>query len=99
MVTLVLDGHEVQTMDEIHDLFAKTFEFPEYYGRNLDALSDCLEDIGDDFCVIIRNKEELEDTLGKAKDAFFSMMQDVYEENPYFDLLIEGVEDHGGIQE
>jgi hypothetical protein len=29
----------------MHSNLARAFEFPQYYGRNLDALNDCLQDV------------------------------------------------------
>jgi len=29
----------------LHDCFATSLDFPAYYGRNLDALRDCLSDV------------------------------------------------------
>ena len=36
---------ELATAEEAHDKLARKLDFPEYYGRNLDALEDCLGDI------------------------------------------------------
>jgi hypothetical protein len=33
--------------DSFHDVFAEVLGFPGYYGRNLDALIDCLTDADD----------------------------------------------------
>lgn len=33
--------------EEIYDRFAETLLFPEHFGRNLDALMDCLRDVAD----------------------------------------------------
>ena len=30
--------------ERFHDFFANTFEFPGYYGRNMDAWNDCMSD-------------------------------------------------------
>ena len=32
--------------EEVHSYLKEKFAFPEYYGKNLDALYDCLTDIG-----------------------------------------------------
>ena len=34
--------------EEIHTMLKEKFGFPEYYGRNLDALWDCLRDLVSD---------------------------------------------------
>lgn len=46
------DGYTVVDMDctgwdvrGMHSAFAAAFEFPDYYGGNLDALNDCLRDV------------------------------------------------------
>jgi RNAse (barnase) inhibitor barstar len=33
------------TLEAFHEEVSKTLRFPDYYGRNLDALSDCLSDL------------------------------------------------------
>lgn len=39
-----------------HDYLKKALNFPDYYGKNLDALYDCLTDIGVDTEIILKNK-------------------------------------------
>lgn len=34
-----------ESIDEMHNQIAEKLNFPDYYGRNLDALNDCLSDI------------------------------------------------------
>jgi hypothetical protein len=42
-----VDGAAVETAGELHDALAAALGFPEHYGRNLDALADCLRDLPD----------------------------------------------------
>lgn len=42
MKHITLDCNLMTDPDAIHDLFARELEFPDYYGRNLDALYDQL---------------------------------------------------------
>ncbi len=42
MKKIIIDGAKIATKDELHDTLAAAFGFPEWYGRNLDALYDCL---------------------------------------------------------
>ena len=44
MKTSTIDLTEVSSWEAFHDLFAKSFSFPAYYGRNMDAWIDCMED-------------------------------------------------------
>ncbi len=39
---IVLDGRRMKTKAITHTYLAKRFDFPFYYGRNLDALADLL---------------------------------------------------------
>jgi hypothetical protein len=40
-----LDAHDWISDDELHRDIATALDFPDYYGRNLDALNDCLRDV------------------------------------------------------
>ena len=44
MKSVRLDLNPVIGWDSFHTLFAGAFAFPDYYGRNLDAWIDCMED-------------------------------------------------------
>lgn len=44
---VVLDVEKMQTREAAHAHLKEMLELPEYYGRNLDALYDCLSDIDD----------------------------------------------------
>ena len=39
---ILLDGRDIPDRKVLHDLLAEKFQFPDYYGRNLDALYDLL---------------------------------------------------------
>lgn len=42
---MILDGGSMQIKDDVMNEFAKSCRFPEYFGRNWDALGDCLQDM------------------------------------------------------
>ena len=48
MKKVTINTVELSTMDEIHEHLAKELNFPAYYGKNLDALYDCLTDISEE---------------------------------------------------
>ncbi|MBO6132775.1 MAG: barstar family protein [Lachnospiraceae bacterium] len=48
-----LDFTKVHDRDGLHDYLKTTFSFPDYYGRNLDALYEALSDIMEDSCISI----------------------------------------------
>lgn len=44
MKIATIDLTAVNGWESFHDLFARSFAFPDYYGRNMDAWIDCMED-------------------------------------------------------
>ena len=47
MKQITLDGNLLGDISQVHDYLKEMLEFPEYYGKNLDALYDCLTDLMD----------------------------------------------------
>ena len=46
-------GTQLTTKDTVHDALAAALELPEWYGRNLDALHDCLTQLRDVELVLV----------------------------------------------
>ena len=42
-----IDASRIKDWDSFHDLFAQTFGFPAFYGRNMDAWNDCMTYLDD----------------------------------------------------
>lgn len=42
MEKITININNVETRSDIHDVLTEALNLPEYYGRNLDALYDCL---------------------------------------------------------
>lgn len=42
MKYITLDFSGIKTQDQLFDYFETIFELPDYFGRNMDALWDCL---------------------------------------------------------
>lgn len=40
-----IDGTTIRTKDDFYDAVAAALSFPAWFGRNLDALYDCLRDL------------------------------------------------------
>ena len=45
MKQIILDGNVLADAAKVHDYLMEMLSFPEYYGKNLDALHDCLTDL------------------------------------------------------
>jgi ribonuclease inhibitor len=50
-----LDGNLIKT--DGHDYLKDVLDFPDYYGKNLDALYDCLCEIGIETEIVLINSE------------------------------------------
>lgn len=52
----ILDASKMTDKETSHAYLKEIFELPEYYGNNLDALHDCLEEMAD-VEIIVENEE------------------------------------------
>ena len=89
MKYVFLDGEKILSNAELHRVFAETLDFPEDYGKNLDALHDCLTDISDPVCVIAVNVELLSEHVGRRWKSFLRLMNDLTEDGPGFRFFAE----------
>lgn len=76
MLHIILNGANLTTKETMHDYLAKMLHLPEYYGRNLDALRDCLTDIGEETELILLNWDSFDHTKRAMR-----VMADSAEEN------------------
>lgn len=81
MKTIILNGCDIISMSDIHNIFAEELDFPEWYGRNLDALYDCLGDVCEEVEIVIEDKAELSEKLGIGFDRLCNLLNDISEEN------------------
>lgn len=58
MKQIILDGNVLADAAKVHDYLMEMLDFPEYYGKNLDALHDCLTDLEDVEIVITAPEED-----------------------------------------
>lgn len=89
-MTAVIDGAAIETREQLHDAFAAQLDLPEYYGRTLDALYDCLTDLREGAEVRILHAELLHEHLGLYAGVMERMIEDACEENPHLRIVKEG---------
>lgn len=80
----ILDGREIRDREALHDVLAASLGLPDWYGRNLDALYDCLTETGEEAEICLRNEDVLREHLGKYADALIRVMGAAAGENPHF---------------
>ena len=78
MKSVILDAKKMVKKEKMHEYFAKKFDLPEYYGKNLDALFDCLCEINEPTLIRLKNEKFLDDS---AKESLTRLFRDVCNEN------------------
>lgn len=84
---IILDSGQLLEPEAAHAYLADRLELPDYYGGNLDALHDCLTEIGEDTQLILKMAENHRDNI-HLKNILMVMM-DAEAENPYLSVKID----------
>ena len=61
MISIEIDGKLIKR--DGHDYLKEVLNFPDYYGKNLDALYDCLTDIGVETEITLINGSYVSDDI------------------------------------
>ena len=83
-----LDGARMRSRGEAHDEIARVMEFPEYYGRNLDALWDMLTTLSGE--AVMTDAACMLNALGGYGCRLLKTFFDAAEENGRFRFRLEG---------
>ncbi|MCQ2419384.1 MAG: diaminopropionate ammonia-lyase [Clostridia bacterium] len=86
---VILDGLMIHTKADLHDAFAQALQLPEWYGRNLDALHDCLTDIHEQTQIVLCNYPQLEQTLGPYAHRLQTMLRHAEQTNSFIRILFD----------
>jgi ribonuclease inhibitor len=92
---IIIDGLTINSEEDLHDFFAKSFSLPDWYGRNLDALWDVLTGMVDMPLTIIWRNSEISKHRIANYEKFVSLLKDVeitykpYGESRAFKLILE----------
>ena len=90
MREVVFDSSHVESIDQLHSELTRIFDFPDYYGANLDALYDCLSgDIALPLRIIWINYNITRLKLGKDAEKVLKVMKDFAKEEPDFTLEVK----------
>ena len=89
MKTVILDGKQMKTVADAHLYIAEKMDFPSYYGKNLDALEDCLGEFGASCTVIIINASDIYLSLDGYAHRLLEVFRDVSAQNNAFKLIIQ----------
>ena len=90
MKKIILDFSGIKTLYELHDLFENTFSLPDYYGRNMDALWDCLHcSFEEETTIYLKNISALPDGMHEAEDTVIELFRDLETENNEVNIVID----------
>lgn len=84
-----LDGRKIKDRAMLHDTLAELLHFPDWYGRNLDALYDCLTDIQEEMELQILYRNAMEEHLGEYADFLINVIGMASKENPKIRWKVE----------
>jgi len=90
MRTVVLDGGKMSSREAAHDYLSEKLGFPDYYGRNLDALYDLLTGFPQPVTLVVRRRQELESALGDYGRGILKALDDAARENPGLTVAYDG---------
>lgn len=85
MKEIHLDCSKITDKASFHDEISAALSFPDYYGRNLDALYDCLAELSDRH-LVLEHFSSLENTLGDYASSIKQVLQEA--ENDCLSLCI-----------
>ena len=89
MQEFIVDLAGVHDDETLHDALAEQLPLPSHYGRNLDALYDCLTDLSEPTELHLAHKAELTANLGIYADVFETVLRDACAENACLQLFLE----------
>ena len=93
MKECLIYGERIQSWSELYDCFEEELNLPIWFGRNLDALYDCLTELHDTQ-ITIYQWNELERTLGEKGRSLRAVLTDVGIANPGLIVcLLDGNDD------
>ncbi len=79
---ILCDFERLQTPDAVYDYLTEELGFPAYFGRNLDALHDCLTDVGTPTRLILTG------TSSACGEHFLRVFRDAARRNRYLSVEV-----------
>ena len=91
MKTYTIDGTRFNGVETFYDEISRICSFPDYFGRNLDALYDCLVDMEEDIEIVWTSSEKSRsDFISDAtQPAFFTLVCRTMRDVPGLTLRLE----------
>ena len=85
MKVVILDGSTAPTKEALHQHLARELNFLVWYGRNLDALFDCLTSVSEEITLTL-DEAALTEALGPYAQRVGKVLTRAAEKNPKIHL-------------
>ena len=85
---VTLSGNKMTSKEALHAYLAKKLALPAYYGKNLDALHDCLCAVSSPLHITVTYINRLLTQTGAYGDSFLRVLQDASAENSLLSLSL-----------
>ena len=83
MKTIILECSKYKNMDDFYNDIALQMNFPEYFGKNYDALKDCLSEVSEALCIALADCDAFAERAGVVKVSVLKrVLFDASRENP-----------------
>ena len=80
----LLDGKDMTSREKAYRKIEKIMSFPEWFGHNLDALSDCLSELpGEKTAIVFVNTDALRENLGQYAEKMLKCFRQLADECQY----------------
>lgn len=89
MKQITIDGAKIHTKQELHEIFASMLNFPEWYGKNLDALHDCLTEIHEETVIHMEDFDDLERHLPLYARLVVRVVRHACRENSHLSCTVD----------
>ena len=90
MNKIIINLNTCQSPSQIHDEFYEKLDLPDYYGRNLDALHDCLGDISEDTVLAVYEPSQ-PGKIVSYLNRLHSCLKDSEQENPHLCVVYSNI--------
>ncbi len=89
MIVCILDCSHITTKAILHNTLSEVLDLPSWYGKNLDALYDCLMDLERETQLRVFHFDALQEGLEEYAESFLDVLSDASEYNPNFTFVME----------
>lgn len=88
---LTLNAKRMTTREQAHAHIKERLRLPDWYGNNLDALNDCLGEIGEPTRITVRYAPRLEQNLGEYGLKLIRLLESASAENKNIRVVLHSL--------